>query len=136
VDTLVLLSWTLEPLMNCVLLLSRNRHLLSRLARRATYGFLAFTAAAAACAVLATVTGPSGLLPTAFGFGLWAIVTGSIHTLSSSQQMLIGYASAAAGLVGAMAIAATLVGASGAAIGVAIVLIGGIAATWGTAFAR
>jgi hypothetical protein len=64
------------------------------------------------------------------------MVTGSVHDLPPSQRKLIGFGAAAAAIIGAMAIVATLTGATGAPFAVALVLFGGIAATWITAFAR
>jgi len=132
----VVLTWTLEPLMNCVLLLTRERHLVNRLTRRATYAFLAFAAAALACAVYGAASGPSGLLTIAFGFGLWAMVTGSVHHRPPGQRRLMVIAAAVASIVGAIAVLATLTEASGASAAAAIVLLGGIVATWSVAFAR
>ncbi|HET9139426.1 tetratricopeptide repeat protein [Actinophytocola sp.] len=136
VVALVLLSWTLEPLMNCVLLLTRERHLLTRPARRATYGFLAFTAVALACAITAMADGPPELLPLAFGLGLWAMVTGSIHNLRPPLQTVITVGAAAAAALGAMAIVAALLGTASANIVAGIILFTGIAATWVTGFSR
>lgn len=136
VAVLALLSWTLEPLMNVVLLLGRDRHVVNRDARRATYLFLAFLACAAACAVLSQVTGPAQLLPVAIGFGFWAMATGSGHLLEPGQRKIVGYGAVAAAVLGAMAIAAVLAAAPGATVVVAIVLLSGVAALWFTAFAN
>ncbi|MFC4852775.1 tetratricopeptide repeat protein [Actinophytocola glycyrrhizae] len=130
VAALALLSWTLEPLMNCVLLLGRDRHLLTRDAKRATYGFLVFAVAAVAC----VVTGPAQLTAVAFGFGLWAMATGTAHLLDPGPRKVVGIGAAAAALVGAMAVAAVLVAAPGATVAVAVLLLTGVAALWFSAF--
>jgi tetratricopeptide (TPR) repeat protein len=135
VTALVLLSWTLEPLMNCVLLLGRDRRLLTVEAKRATYGFLAFLAGGVVCAVVSQNTGPAQLLPIAFGLGLWAMATGSTHLISAGHRRIVWFGAAAAVLLGAMAVVALLVGAPGATFAVALVLISGIAAVWFTGFA-
>jgi tetratricopeptide (TPR) repeat protein len=136
VAALALLSWTLEPLMNCVLLLSRDRHLLGRDARQATYLFLAFLAAGVACAVYSQVNGPAQLVAVAFGFGLWAMATGSTHLLEPGTRKVVRYGAVAAVVIGAMAVTAILAAAPGATFAVAIVLLSGIAAVWFTAFAN
>ena len=136
VVALVVLTWTLEPLMNCVLLLSGEGHLLDRVTRQTTYGFLAFAAAALGCAVYAAAGGPSGLLTIAFGFGLWAMVTGSVHHRPPGGRKLLALAAAAAAVIGTLAFVGTLTEASGASAAATIVLFGGIAATWIVAFAR
>jgi tetratricopeptide (TPR) repeat protein len=134
VAALALLSWTLEPLMNCVLLLSRDRRLLSSDAKRATYAFLLFAAAAVACVVTGQVSGPAQLTGVAFGFGLWAMVTGSAHLLDPGPRKVVAVGGVAAVVVGAMAVVAVLVAAPGATVAVAVLLIAGIAALWFTAF--
>lgn len=136
VVALVVLTWTLEPLMNCVLLLSRDRHLVNRVTRRATYGFLAFAAAAVACAVDAAAGGPSGLLTIAFGLALWAMVTGSVQHRPPGHRTVLVVAAGAAAIIAAMGIVATLTEARGASAAAAVVLLGGIVATWFVAFAR
>lgn len=132
----VLLSWTLEPLMNCVLLLGRDRHLLTRPARLATFAFLGFAAAAVACAVIASTTGPQQLMAVALGLALWAMVTGSAHNLDEGpRKPLTIVAGVAAGLA-LLAIVATVTGAPGATVPIALVVISGFATMWITAFAR
>ncbi|WP_170191859.1 tetratricopeptide repeat protein [Saccharothrix syringae] len=129
---LVVLSWTLEPLMNCVLLLGRDRHLLGRAARRATFTFLGFAAAAITAVVLATAGGPGQLVGLAFGLGLWAMATGSGHTVREDRRGLLNVGSAVAAVLGATAFAAILAGAPGATLAVGLVLLGGVVATWVT----
>jgi tetratricopeptide (TPR) repeat protein len=135
VVALALLSWTLEPVMNCVLLLSRDRHLLSRPARLATYAFLAFAGAAVACAAFSMVTGPQQLLALAFGLALWAMATGSAHHVRPRLRKPLVIAAAVAVAVAAVGVPAVIAGAGGATVAVAIVLLGGIAATWFTILA-
>ncbi|GAB1510889.1 tetratricopeptide repeat protein [Actinophytocola sp. KF-1] len=134
VAALALLTWTLEPLMNCVLLLTRDRRLLSRDAKRATCAFLFFLAAAVACVVTGQVSGPAQLTAVAFGFGVWAMVTGSAHLLDPGPRKLVAVGGAGAVVVGAMAVVAVLAGAPGATVAVALLLIAGIAGLWFTAF--
>ncbi len=134
VTALALLSWTLEPVMNCVLLLTKDRRLLTTDAKRATYAFLAFVAAAVACVVTGQVSGPGQLTAVAFGFGLWAMVTGSAHLLDPGPRKVAVVGGVAAAVVGAMAVAAVLVAAPGAGVAVAVLLISGVAALWFTAF--
>ncbi|GAA1295736.1 hypothetical protein GCM10009634_50640 [Saccharothrix xinjiangensis] len=131
---LVVLSWTLEPLMNCVLLLSRDRHLVSRPARRATFLFLGFAVAAATVAVLARTGDLPGLLLLAFGLGLWAMASGSTHNVHGGRRKVLLVGTAAAASLGALAVAATLAGAPGASSAVTLVLISGVVATWISVF--
>lgn len=132
----VVLTWTLDPLMNCVLMLGRDRHLLTRPARLSTFAFLGFAAAAVACAVVAGTTGPQQLMAVALGLALWAMVTGSAHNLDDGQRKpLVIVAGVAAGLA-LLAIVATVTGAPGAALPIALVVISGFATMWITAFAR
>ncbi|SDI20464.1 Tetratricopeptide repeat-containing protein [Actinokineospora alba] len=132
---LVVLSWTLEPIMNCVLLLSRDRHVVDRPARVATYGFLAFAAAAIACAVISTTSGPTGLLGLTFALGLWAMATGLTHTVSPGMRKIVLIGAAVATALAALGVAALVAGAPGAGVAVALVLFSGVAATWVTALA-
>jgi Flp pilus assembly protein TadD len=134
VAAVALLTWTLEPVMNCVLLLSRDRALLTRDAKRATYTFLAFLTAAVTFVVLGQVNGPAQLTAVAFGFGLWAMATGSAHQLGPGPRKVADIGAIAAAVVGAMAVVAVLAAAPGATVAVAVLLISGIAALWITAF--
>ena len=136
VAALALLSWTLEPLMNTVLLLGRERHLLAGEAKRATYAFLVFLAAAVAAAVSGQVTGPEQLTTLAFGFGLWAMSSGSTHLLEPGKRRVVGFGAAAAAAIGALAAVAVVTGAPGATAAVMILLVGGVAALWFTAFSN
>lgn len=132
VVALVLLSWTLEPLMNLVLLCTRDRHLLNRAARLATFAFVGFGGAALVVAVLGTAGGPSRLLGLAFGLGLWAMAVGSAHTIGAKPRRILLTASWVAAAVAVFAFAATLGGSGGAAAAVGMVFLSGIAATWFT----
>jgi tetratricopeptide (TPR) repeat protein len=134
VAALALLSWTMEPLMNCVLLLGRDRALLTRDAKRATGAFLLFLAAAVACVVVGQNSGPAQLTAVAFGFGLWAMATGSAHQLDPGKRAVAGVGALAAVVVGALAVVAVLAGAPGATVAVAVLLLSGVAAIWFTAF--
>jgi tetratricopeptide (TPR) repeat protein len=134
VAALALLSWTLEPLMNCVLLLGRDRHLLTRDAKRATYGFLAFLAAAVACVVIGKASGPAQLTAIAFGFGLWAVATGSAHLLNAGPRKVVAIGAVVAAVIGAGAVVAVLAAVQGATAVVAILILAGVAALWTTTF--
>ncbi|WP_372448477.1 tetratricopeptide repeat protein [Saccharothrix coeruleofusca] len=135
VVALVVLSWALEPLMNCVLLLGRERHLLSRPARLATYGFLGFASASIATVVVGMTAGPPRLMTLALGLGLWAMATGSAHTVRADLRKVPAIGAAVAALLAVVAFAATVAGAESAGLVVSLVLLGGIAATWFTVFA-
>ncbi|CAL9566876.1 hypothetical protein SUDANB95_04712 [Actinosynnema sp. ALI-1.44] len=132
VVALVLLSWTLEPLMNLVLLCTRDRHLLRRAARQATYGFVGLGGAAIAVAVVGTAGGPPRLLGLAFGLGLWAMAVGSAHTIGAKPRRVLVTASWVAAAVAVFAFAGTLAGLGGAVPAVTVLFLGGIAATWFT----
>ncbi|MFD1149905.1 tetratricopeptide repeat protein [Saccharothrix hoggarensis] len=128
----VVLSWSLEPLMNLVLLLSRERHLLSRPARLATYTFLGFGAAALATVAVGATTGPSRLLTLAMALCLWAMATGSAHTVNQGRRKVLHIGAGAAAVVSTLAFAGTVAGTGGAGLAVTVVLLGGVAATWFT----
>ncbi|SDD90612.1 tetratricopeptide repeat protein [Actinokineospora iranica] len=133
---LVVLNWALEPIMNCVLLLSRDRHLVSPPARIATYGFVGFAAAAIACLVAGKVSGLDGLLTLTLGLALWALATGLAHTVRPGLRKVVLMAAAAVGVLAALGVVAALVDAPGAAVAGALVLISAVAATWFTVLAR
>ncbi|MBC6445740.1 tetratricopeptide repeat protein [Actinokineospora xionganensis] len=133
---LVILTWTLEPIMNCVLLLSRDRHVVDRPTRVATYCFLGFVAAAITCAVVATTGGPRGLLGLTFALGLWAMATGLTHTVSPGMRRIVLIGAVVAAALTALAVASVVAGAPGAGVAVALVLFSGVAATWMTALSK
>jgi len=132
----VVLTWTLEPLMNCVLLLGADRHLLTRPARLATFAFLGFAAAAVACAVFASTVGPQQLMAVALGLTLWAMVTGSAHNLDEGPRTPLTIVAGVAAGLALLAVVATVTGAPGATVPIALVVISGFATMWITAFAR
>ncbi|WP_447007156.1 tetratricopeptide repeat protein [Saccharothrix isguenensis] len=131
----VVLSWSLEPLMNCVLLLSRERHLLSRSARLSTYAFLGFAAAALAVLAVGLNTGPERLLTLALGLCLWAMATGSAHVIRTDRRKILTIGAAVAAVVAAIAFAGAVGGVGGSTVAVTAVFLSGIAATWFTVFA-
>jgi tetratricopeptide (TPR) repeat protein len=136
VTVAALLSWTLEPVMNLVLVLGRERHLLTREARHATYLFVAFLAAGVTVAVISQGSGPAQLLAVAIGLGFWAMATGSSHLLAPGTRKIVLGGAAGAVAIGAMAVVAVAVGAPAATVAVAVLLLSGIAAVWFTAFAN
>ncbi|WP_285100717.1 tetratricopeptide repeat protein [Promicromonospora sp. MEB111] len=131
----VVLSWSLEPLMNTVLLLSNDRHVLGRPERLATYAFLGF----AGTAVVVLVVGLAGNIPLfltlALGLGLWTMSIGSAHTVQAGRVKVLTIGAGVAALLAVVAFAGTLAGLDGLGIAVMTVLLGGVAALWFTAFA-
>jgi tetratricopeptide (TPR) repeat protein len=133
VAALVLLSWTLEPVMNLVLLLGKDRRLLTREARYTTVGFLVFFAAAIACLVVGRVNGPTQLIAVAFGLGLCAIAVGSARARQPGRGKAVAFGTLAAAAMGAMAIVAVLVAAPAATAAVVLLFVVGIVGLWVTA---
>jgi tetratricopeptide (TPR) repeat protein len=131
----VVVSWSLEPLMNCVLLLSRERHLLSRSARLSTYAFLGFAAAALAALTVGLNSGPARLLTLALGLCLWAMATGSAHTIRADRRKILTIGAGVAAVVAVIAFAGAVGGVGGLTVAVTAVFLSGIAATWFTVFA-
>ena len=77
---LVLLTWTLEPVMNTVLLCSRyGRNLLPSGTRRATYAFVAYVTTALGAALVGVVGHSSRALVVAMGLALWSVSAGQVH---------------------------------------------------------
>ena len=84
VVALALLSWTLEPLMNTVLLCSSYaRNLLPRRTKLATYAFLAYVASAIAAAAVGMMRDSDSAFVLAFGFAS-AIISMSIFIATGS----------------------------------------------------
>jgi Flp pilus assembly protein TadD len=131
----VVLSWSLEPLMNTVLLLSSDRHVLGRPERLATYAFLGFAGAGVLVLTVGLVGGFPMFQTLALGLGLWAMATGSAHTVKAGRVKVLAVGAGVAGVVATLAFAGTLAGLGGLGLAVMAVLLGGIAATWFTAFA-
>jgi hypothetical protein len=131
----VVLSWSLEPLMNTVLLLSRDRHVLGRPERLATYAFLGFAGAGLAVLTVGLAASFPLFQTLALGLGLWAMAIGSAHTVRAGRVKVLTIGAGAAAALATVAFAGTLAGAGGLAIAVMAVLFSGIGALWFTAFA-
>lgn len=131
----VVLSWSLEPLMNTVLLLSRDRHVLGRPERLATYAFLGFVGAGIAVLAVGMTASIPIFTGLALGLGLWAMAIGSAHTVRAGRVKVLTVGAGIAAALGAVAFTGTLAGVGGLAVAVTAVLLGGIAALWFTAFA-
>ncbi|PUB31960.1 tetratricopeptide repeat protein [Promicromonospora sp. AC04] len=131
----VVLSWSLEPLMNTVLLLSRDRHVLGRPERLATYAFLGFAGAGLAVLTVGLAGGFSLFQTLALGLGLWAMSIGSAHTVRAGRVKVLTIGAGVAAVLATVAFAGTLAGVGGLGVAVMTVLLGGIASLWFTAFA-
>lgn len=136
VFAVVLVTWTIEPLMNATLLLRRyTRNLLPRATLLATYGFLAFVGVAAACAITGIVTHSGRWYVVAIGLGLWSISAGQSHTVREARRRLTVLLQAAGGLLGAAAVVTTALGlGAGTPLSVGLIVTG-IAMLWYTNFA-
>lgn len=131
----VVLSWSLEPLMNTVLLLSRDRHVLGRPERLAAYSFLGFAGAGVAVLAVGLTAGIPIFSTLAVGLVLWAMATGSAHLVRPGLARVLIIGAGVAAALAALAFGGTLAGLAGLAVAVTVVLLGGIAALWFTAFA-
>ncbi|WP_275002438.1 tetratricopeptide repeat protein [Promicromonospora iranensis] len=131
----VVLGWSLEPLMNTVLLLSRDRHVVGRPERLATYAFLGFAGAAVAVLTVGLVGGLPLFQTLALGLGLWAMSLGSAHTVKAGRVKVLTIGAGLAAVLSSVAFVGTVAGVGGLGIAVMAVLLGGIAALWFTAFA-
>jgi tetratricopeptide (TPR) repeat protein len=129
---LVVLSWAIEPVMNCVLLLSRDRLLVNGPTRVATAAFVTFVAAAIACFVASSAGGLGRLVLIAIGFLLWALATGHGHRVRPGWRKPLVAGAAAGAALGAIAIVATVVAAPGAPLVTGLALFSGILAIWFT----
>jgi tetratricopeptide (TPR) repeat protein len=131
----VVLSWSLEPLMNTVLLLSSDRHVLGRPERLATHAFLGFAGAGVLVLTVGLVGGFPLFQTLALGLGLWAMSIGSAHLVRAKRVKVLTIGAGVAGVLATVAFAGTLAGFGGLAIVVIAVLLGGVAALWFTALA-
>ncbi|MCP2262736.1 tetratricopeptide repeat protein [Promicromonospora thailandica] len=131
----VVLSWSLEPLMNTVLLLSRDRHVLGRPERLATYSYLGFAGAGIAVLVVGLTASIPFFSTLAIGLGLWAMATGSAHLVRPGLVRVLIIGAGVAAVLAAVAFGGTLAGVAGLAVAALVVLLGGVAALWFTAFA-
>ena len=99
----LVVMWAAEPLMNLVLLATREGAiLLDNDSKRAAYLFLGFAAAALACVVGAVLGAPGALYGLAIGYTLFAMGVGSSHHLVGNRRRLVhaaAFALPACGLV-------------------------------------
>jgi tetratricopeptide (TPR) repeat protein len=132
----VLVSWTLEPLMNATLLLRRyTRQLLPRATKLATYAFLAFLAVAAGAAVAGIVTHSGRWYVVAIGLGLWSASAGMSHTVRERMRRLTVGLQGGGALLGLAAVVTTALGLGAAAPLSVVLIVTGIAMLWFTNFA-
>nr|WP_240978287.1 tetratricopeptide repeat protein [Knoellia sp. DB2414S] len=133
---ILVVSWTIEPLMNATLLLRRyTRNLLPRATRLATYTFLAFFAAAVSCAVAGVVTHSGDWYLVAIGLSLWSVAAGHSHTVLQARRRLTVWLQAVGGLLGIGAVVTTALG-LGAGMPLSVgLIVTGIAMLWYTNFA-
>jgi hypothetical protein len=125
------LGWSLEPLMNTVLLLSRDRHIVGRPERLATYAFLGFAGASIVVVWLALLPLPDPRP----GAGPVGDVVGSGDTVRAPLVKVLTVGAGLAAALSAVTFAGTLARVGGLGIAVMAVLLGGIAALWFTTFA-
>jgi Flp pilus assembly protein TadD len=131
----VLVSWTVEPIMNAVLLCSRfGRALLPRGATVATIAFLAYAVAAFACVADGLTSGGGEPLLLAFALGVWGVSAGQTHTVRPRLRT-IAVALQTAGGLAALTALAMLVTTGSAGVLTLLLLLGGVAMLWFTSFA-
>jgi tetratricopeptide (TPR) repeat protein len=134
----VVITWAIDPVLNLILMTSpTDRALLTHGQRRGAAAFVFFGVLAIVGAAGATA-GTKGYIPYAFGFGLWACVSGMVHTVSRTvvSRILTGTAitAAVAGIVGLVFVA---VGMRSPAIAMSAVLfLSAGTAAWTTALVR
>ncbi|MDF8264459.1 tetratricopeptide repeat protein [Luteipulveratus flavus] len=125
VIVLVALTWTLEPLMNTVLLCGRrSRALLPRTTRLTTVAFLVFLALGVGCAVAQAVEGQGSYAFATVGCALWAFAAGSAHLVAPRRQRV------AIALVGAGALLAVVAVATLASPVLVVLFLTGGAMLW------
>ncbi len=134
VIALLVVSWTLEPLMNAVLLLGRfSRSLLARSAKIATGAFLGLMGAGLVAVAVGWSTGRGQALALGGGLVLWSVSAGHLHLAerqwrSTAERLVIG--GAALSVVCAVAI---VLAPAYAALTLAALIMSGIAMMWFTA---
>lgn len=111
VVALVVLSWVLEPVMNAVLLLRPfSRALLPVAAKQATYAFLGYLSAAAACFGLGVVTGTGPWWTVSLGLALWAGSAGMTHLIGEGRRRLALAVQAVGAVLATAALLTTVLG--------------------------
>ncbi len=129
---LLLVTWSAEPVMNLVILTTREgRRLLDSDRRRTAYLFLGFVVAGVLSFGL-VVLGASGVFAgLAFGWFVFALGIGSSHTLSPRRRRLINVLAWGVAACSLVAAALAVAGLEGAALWpVLVVLLAGIASLW------
>lgn len=133
----VAISWGADPVCNLTLLTNRlDRALLTTGQRRAALAFTGFAALAVGSFIGAYQT--KWLIPYGFGFALWALVSGAIHSLRrpalTRVLVLIGFTAVTAGIAGLTCLGLGIHNGSVAAS--VVLMISAIPAWWITALAR
>lgn len=136
VFAVVLVLWTIEPLMNSLLLATRRgRGLLRPLTARATTAFLAYLGTALVCTGVGLATDSTTLLFTTIGLALWSVSAGHVHLMEDSRLRVAVGLHAAGAVLAAVTVVLALLG-TPAAVPLALVLmLSGVAMTWFTTFA-
>lgn len=132
----VALTWTLEPVMNVVLLCGRRtRTLVPRDARLAAFAFLAYAVGALTAVTVGLTNHSERALVLALGMALWSVSAGMTHTVGRSRRRVAIGLQCAGGVLTIAAVAAALTG-SGAAPGLSgVLVVTGAAMTWFTSLA-
>lgn len=133
---LVLLTWTLEPVMNTVLLCSSfARSLLPRDAKLATYAFIAYLLGALACVGVNLATHSERALVLALGMGLWSVSAGQTHLVGARRRKLAVGLQGGGALLTISAVAAAVAGAEAAGPLSGVLTLTGVAMLWFTSLA-
>lgn len=133
---LVVLSWSIEPVMNAVLLCSSYaRNLLPRATKLATYAFLAYLAAAASAVVVGLTAESDAALILAGCLVLWSISAGQTHLIDISRRKIAVRLQVAGALIAAVAAIAIALDAPFANAALAVSFLLGLAMLWFTALA-
>jgi hypothetical protein len=127
----LIVMWSTEPLMNLVLLATREGAiLLDRDSKRSALLFLGFVLAALGCVAAAALGAYAVLYGLAIGFTLFAMGAGSSHQLHAGRRRLVHAAAIVLPLCGLAAIALAAAGSEAAnVLAIPGVLIG-IALLW------
>lgn len=116
VFVLVMLTWTLEPVMNTVLLCSRyGRNLLPRGTRLATWAFLAYVTTALGATVVGLATHSGRAMVLAMGLALWSVSAGQTHLVRARFRTAARWLHGAGALLAVAATTAAAAGLPGAA---------------------
>lgn len=133
---LVVLSWSIEPVMNAVLLCSSYaRNLLPRVAKLATYAFLAYLAAAASSVIVGLTVESDAALIFAGCLVLWSISAGQTHLVDISRRKIAVRLQVAGALIAAAAVIAIALDVSFTSAALPVFFLLGLAMLWFTAFA-